>query len=248
MESQQKLLEVLEKSFYSDRVGEIFEKLKSYDHLLNEYNKKINLISHNDLNRLWERHFIDSIQPILLFQDHFYSSETITKKIIDVGSGAGLPGVPMAVLLNQAQFYFVESIEKKCDFIQKVIKDLGLKQCSVLCNRAEILGQDTNYREQFDIAVSRAIAKPPTAFELVLPFIKLQGFAYFFASGLDWGDSKKNSQICKLIGCQIYKQEPYMIVMNQNIEDKRIICVQKKERTDPGFPRKVGTPSKRPLK
>lgn len=169
------------------------------------------------------------------------------KRIIDVGSGAGLPGVPLSIVLPGSEITFLESNGKKCNFLEECIVSLSLKNACVIRERAEILACDPLHREKYDFAAARAVAKPASAFELLLPFVKVGGKAIFWASGEEWDDKVKIENVGKILGGRFVSEKEYILPEGDNIRKRKIILIKKVESTDRKYPRGPGIPQKRPL-
>jgi 16S rRNA (guanine527-N7)-methyltransferase len=223
--------------FNSEQLTEVFSRFNIYARCLVEANKKINLISNNDLKKLWERHFLDSIQPLFLFSKLFNYSDS-NLRLIDIGSGAGLPGLPIKIILENASMVLVDSIGKKCQFIDGVINKLGLLDCSVICRRVEDLATESVHRERYDIAFSRAIAKTVTALEFVLPFVKVGGGAYFWGSGSEWEDLERVREAAKVLGGRLVEEKKYYLASGGgNDAERKIIYFKKEGLTRRQYPR-----------
>lgn len=141
-----------------------------------EWNKKFNLTSIDTDKEIIQRHFIESI--LILKCDIVSRCETI----LDIGSGAGFPGLPLSIMLDSHKITMIEATAKKSDFIQFIINKLYLTNASVINNRAEELAFDAGLRHRFDLVIARALAKYPLSFEIMAPFAKVKGFIAYFVS------------------------------------------------------------------
>ena len=149
---------ILNANFLSESVR---SRLAAYEGLIRSWSEKFNLVSKGDLKKIWARHFEDALMLSKLFPDWAFESA------IDVGSGAGFPGIPIKVSQPDLRLVLAESVGKKCVFMKEAVTSLALSQCEVVCERAESLGRDQRYREKFDAAFARALAHPDAALELV---------------------------------------------------------------------------------
>lgn len=209
------------------------EAFHRYVELLFDWNDKMNLISKGDYDIVWDRHVLDSLVAV---------EDLNGIDLIDVGSGAGFPGIPIKLVRPELRLTIVESNGKRCNFLAEVVKDLRLADVMIVQDRAEAAAQKTMYREKFDSAVSRAVAHATTALELVLPFVRRGGMAYFWAGGGDWMDGARINNACSLLGGVPEKTMKY-----QDSPVRQIIEVRKVADTDLKYPRRVGMPEKKPL-
>lgn len=201
----------------------IFE---NYYNFLIEYNKKINLTAITNKNEIFIKHFIDSLTISRFLQN--------SCKLIDVGSGAGFPGVPLKISNPDIELTLVESSKKKCEFLKDLSNILKIK-FDVINNRAEILSKDLNYREKFDICVSRAVANLRILAELCIPFIKINGI-FIAMKGPSFEAEFENSiDIIQKLGCKINKIEQILLPENYGI--RYLIFIQKIKSTPKIYPR-----------
>ncbi|MBI5475996.1 MAG: 16S rRNA (guanine(527)-N(7))-methyltransferase RsmG [Ignavibacteriales bacterium] len=140
--------------------------LEKYVELLIEWNSKINLISRNDLINIWTRHILHSISPLFLFKFK------INSHAIDIGTGGGLPGLPIAILEPNIKITLLDSIRKKCSVVEDIYTKLGIKNISVVNKRAEDLAQDKAYSKSFDYVLARAVAPTVKLIEWSIPLLK----------------------------------------------------------------------------
>ena len=201
----------------------IFE---NYYNFLIEYNKKINLTAITNKNEIFIKHFIDSLTISRFLQN--------SCKLIDVGSGAGFPGVPLKISNPDIELTLVESSKKKCEFLKDLSNILKM-EFDVINNRAEILSKDLNYREKFDICVSRAVANLRILSELCIPFIKINGI-FIAMKGPSFETELKNSMdIIQKLGCKINKIK--QILLPDNFGTRCLIFIQKIKSTPKIYPR-----------
>ncbi|MBI2119552.1 MAG: 16S rRNA (guanine(527)-N(7))-methyltransferase RsmG [Elusimicrobia bacterium] len=255
--SERKFLDFLNslKSIDFMDINDIHNKFTTYQQIVYKYNLKFNMISHNDIEKIWTRHFQDSLIPLLLFPEqfrinsflensfsnkinlkdslnHINYSETINKKskidIIDLGTGAGLPGIPLSILLNHHKFNLVESNKKKHFFLENVlIPILKLKNVEAICNRAENLVGNRNYKDSFEIVLTRGMAKFPAALKLSLPFLKIGGFAFFWlGSEISESDIRDIIEKNKGFSGGIFLKEQEYYLPNDS-KSRKIVVVKK---------------------
>ena len=228
---------------YANKIGfnitkEQTERFFEYMKLLLEWNEKINLTAITEPNEIIIKHFIDSITINKYIREN--------AKVIDVGSGAGFPGIPLSIVKNDVNMTLVDSLNKRTIFLNEVKKELRLKNVNVIHGRAEELGHNIDYREQFDIATSRAVAPLNILLEYLMPFIKVGGYCVCM----------KGSNIEEeLIDAKKALQELSGEIVNIDRFDlpetdygRNIIVIRKIGNISNKYPRKPGTPSKEPLK
>lgn len=160
--------------------------LLKYCCALKEYDSHTNLVANSDLQVVLKEHVLDSLRLLNLIKSSFKakfalqegspeSSEKNSLKLVDIGSGAGFPALVLAIAMPNLKVTLIESIGKKCRFLESVAQELDLKRVRVICDRAEILGHERNLRERFEIATARAVGALPVVAELCIPFLKTGG-------------------------------------------------------------------------
>lgn len=208
-----------------------------YMNLLIEWNKKINLTSIIEPKEIILKHFVDSLTISK------YINEKST--LIDVGTGAGFPGIPLKILRNNIKITLVDSLNKRIRFLDEVIEKLNLDNIKTVHGRAEEIGRNKEYREKFDYATSRAVANTATLSEYLIPLVKINGKCIYM-KGPDTNEELKNGKkaISVLGGNSVNKEEfelPYSDIK------RTIIIIEKVKNTPTKYPRKAGTPSKEPI-
>ena len=213
-------------------------KFYNYMNLLLEWNEKINLTAITEQEDIILKHFVDSLTIYKLIEEN--------KSIIDIGTGAGFPGIPIAILKNKNKFTLVDSLNKRINFLNEIKESLSLENITNIHARAEEFGQNKKYREKFDIAVSRAVANLSILVEYLLPVVKLGG-KVICMKGSNVEDEIKEAEyaISTLGGKVVLKDEFYL---PQSDIKRNIIVIEKIKNTPSKYPRKAGTPSKEPLK
>jgi len=236
------LIEIMEKGFkelnipYSE---EIEKKLLLYKDLLKEWNKKINITSIEDDEEIYLKHFIDSL---LLLKDRNFNE---SKKIIDIGTGGGFPGLPLKIVNNNYEVTLLDSLRKRIDFLEEVVKSLNLENVELLHGRAEDYGQKNEYREKFDICVSRAVAPLNILSEYCIPFVKVEGFFAAYKSSDISREIAISDNAIKKLGAKIKEIKEINLPGSDIL--RKIVIIEKTEPTPVKYPRKAGKPSKDPL-
>lgn len=219
--------------------GEQVRLFEDYSRILLRENQKINLTSIVDEKEVAVKHFLDSIS--CLKAGCFFSGS----KIIDVGSGAGFPGVPLKIVRPDLSVYLLEAQEKKARFLHLLISELGLCDIYILCGRAESLGKDLEHREKYDAALARAVAEMAVLAELCLPFVKVGGYFLALKGPAADGEVERAQAAVKILGGRVDFVKEYVLPVLG--EKRKIIGIKKIESTPPKYPRRAGIPKKRPL-
>ena len=220
---------------YANLSNEQIEQFKNYYKLLIEWNEKINLTAITEEEEVITKHFADSLSIINYIPDN--------SKVIDVGTGAGFPGVPLKIVNESLQITLLDSLNKRLLFLDEVIKELGLKDIKTIHGRAEEIAHNKDHREQYDIAVCRAVAKLNVLAEYMLPYLKVGG-TFICMKGPNINEEIESSmKAIKLLGGRIEKIESFELEENQ----RNIIIIKKEKNCPKNFPRKAGTPSKSPI-
>ncbi len=214
------------------------EQFYTYMNLLLEWNEKINLTAITEPEEVILKHFVDSLTI----------SAYIKKgsKLVDMGTGAGFPGIPLKILRDDIEITLVDSLNKRINFLNEVIKELELREISTVHARAEEFGQNKKYREKFDIATSRAVANLSTLSEYLVPLVKLEG-KIICMKGSEVKEEVENAKnAIKILGGKMEKEESFNL---PNSDMKRNLVIIKKIKNTPAkYPRKPGTPAKEPIK
>ena len=205
-----------------------------------EYNRHINLTSITDRDEFIKKHYADSILGAL--NDEFRAGE----RVIDVGTGAGFPGVPLAILFPDKEFVLLDSLNKRLKIVSEICRSAGINNIRVLHSRAEDAGRNKEYRERFDICVSRAVADLSVLSELCLPFVAEGGY-FLSYKGPDCEEELKNAgKAIRTLGGRVAKVSN---ICSADTEfNHNIIFIEKIKNTPAQYPRKAGTPSKNPIK
>lgn len=216
---------------------EQIEKFYNYMNLLIEWNKKINLTAIVEPKGIILKHFIDS----LTIEKYIKKGENI----IDVGTGAGFPGIPLKIAREDLKITLADSLNKRINFLNEVINKLNLKDIETIHTRAEELGKNKKYREKFDIATSRAVANMSTLSEYLIPFIKVKGRCICMKSSDIDTELENAKKAINILGCEIESKDKFNLP-NSDL-GRSVIILRKVKNTPSKFPRKAGTPAKEPI-
>ncbi len=210
-----------------------------YESLLLDWNSRMNLTAIREPEQIRVRHFLDALSCIQVVGD------LNGRSLIDVGTGAGFPGLPLKIMFPEMQLTLVESVQKKTRFLQVVVDDLGLTDVQIVADRAETLGQLPDFREQFDWAVARAVAEMRVLAELLLPFCKVGG--HVLAQKGDGGERETAvaANAIKILGG--HHTKTVQVQLPDREEAHFLVVIEKQNPTPLKYPRRVGMPGKRPL-
>ncbi len=210
------------------------QKLEKFLNLLKIWNEKFNLTTIKEDKDVEIKHFEDSLSGASLFKEN--------KNVVEIGSGGGFPSIPIMIVREDLNFTLVESVGKKCEFLKEVIKELSLNAV-VLNKRAEDLGKDSLYRENFDIVTARAVANMQTLCEYCLPLIKVGGEFIAYKSVNDEIKLAKNA--IDVLGGKYVGGKTYNLSENQG--ERIIYVIEKIKNTPPKYPRGNGKERSKPL-
>ena len=234
MDTLIKCLSELNIEISNDQI-ELFDR---YYEFLIFWNNKFNLTSITDKEDVIVKHFVDST-ALLKYVD--LSGCTL----LDVGSGAGFPGIPLKIMCNSCSVVLLDSLNKRVGFLNEVIKDLGLSGIRAVHGRAEDIARDQSYREKFDFVTSRAVASLSILSEYCLPFVRIGGHFISYKSGDVDTELNYSSHAISILGGKIGNVHRFCIPGTEY--ERSFICTEKLNRTPDSYPRKAGMPSKKPL-
>lgn len=226
---------------YAEKEGikitdKIIADLETYLKELLEWNEKFNLTGITDPTDIWHKHFLDSLTV-------FKSIPEKAIKVIDIGTGAGFPGLVIQILNPRLHVTLMDATGKKVQFLKHMIQKLELKNAVAIQNRAEVLGHNPNYRESFDVALSRAVALLPTLLEWVMPFVKVGGiFISQKKEGSEELESSKEALVT--LGCEVKTK---IKIDSTILPERQLLIIEKVEHTPKEYPRAEGLAKKRPL-
>jgi len=210
-----------------------------YEEELMAWNKIHNLTAIRDADGVRSKHFLDSLTCMLAWRDQ------PPKSLIDIGTGAGFPGIPLKIVLPRLQLTLVESVGKKVEFCRHIVEKLGLDDVTCLQARAEELGLAREHREKYDWAVARAVANLPVLAEYLLPLVRVGGGMLAQKGETGPAEAHKADHAIHVLGGRIKQLIP--VLLPGVTEERFLIVVDKVSATPPGYPRRVGLPAKRPI-
>ncbi len=214
------------------------QQFYKYMNLLIEWNNKMNLTAITEPKEIILKHFVDSIIACKYLKNE--------SNLIDIGTGAGFPGIPLKIMKSNIHITLLDSLNKRTIFLKEVVKELELKNIEVYHGRAEEFGQNIKYREKFDVVTSRAVANLSTLVEYMLPFIKIQGLCICMKGSEVKEEISNAKNAIKLLGGKIEKIDEYYLGNNEMKRNNIIIL--KTSSTPNKYPRRAGIPSKEPIK
>lgn len=214
------------------------EQFARYSAELRAWNTRVNLTAITDEREIVIRHFLDSLRCALSWGEH-------PSRLIDVGSGAGFPALPLKILAPELHVTLVESVGKKAAFLRHIIATLDLRDVAVVTARAEVVGRDLHHREQYDVVTARAVAELAILAEYCLPLCAIGG-RVLAPKGSDVDDEVARARVAiARLGGQLLSVEPVDI---PGVEPRTLVVIAKIAPTPAAYPRAVGVPVKRPLR
>ncbi|WP_160680314.1 16S rRNA (guanine(527)-N(7))-methyltransferase RsmG [Clostridium sp. C8-1-8] len=217
-----------------------YNKFITYMELLKEWNEKINLTAITEDEQIIKKHFVDSIKA---FNSPLFKS---ANNLIDVGTGAGFPGIPIAIIREDLKVTLLDSLNKRVNFLNEVINKLGLNNVKTIHSRAEDGARTSELREGFDIATSRAVANMCVLSELCIPYVKVNGHFIALKGPAIEEELEESKNAVATLGGRLLE------VIQVNIEDTdlkhNLVVVKKMKETPKTYPRKAGSITKKPIK
>lgn len=215
------------------------EQLNNFHKILCEWNEFMNLTGITEYNEVVIKHFVDSLAVNCVY------SFKKTDRVVDIGTGAGFPGIPLKIMYPVTSFTLLDSLNKRIKFLDEVIRINSLDGIETLHGRAEDYARDKNYREAFDVCVSRAVANLSTLSEYCLPYVKVGGVFISYKAGQLDEELKASERAIKLLGGEI--KEVHKLTLPDTDIDRTFVVIKKTAATSKKYPRKAGLPSKEPL-
>lgn len=211
-----------------------------YKDLIKEWNEKVNLTAITEDDEMVQKHFIDSMK---VFK---FDKLKGAKRVIDIGTGGGFPGIPMKIINPDTEMVLLDSLNKRINFLNEVINKLELKNIKTIHGRAEDFAQEINYREKFDVAVSRAVANLTVLSEFCIPYVKVGGYFVAMKGPAIDEEMKDAKQAISLLGGKVERIEQVNI---EGSDLKHNLVIIKKIKSTPNkYPRKAGMVTKNPLR
>ncbi len=219
------------------------QQFQAYYKMLIETNKVMNLTAITELDEVITKHFLDSLALGKVYPDICHQEKNV--KVLDLGTGAGFPGIPLKIAFPHLEVTLMDSLNKRVKFLQSVIDKLGLCDIYAVHGRAEEAARNQLYRESFDLCVSRAVANLSTLSEYCLPFVKVGGkFISYKSSDIEEEIDCAKKAISVLGGTLTIVKK---IVLPDSDMERSFVFVEKKKNTPKSYPRKAGTASKEPI-
>jgi len=215
------------------------EQFDIYYRELVGWNKRVNLTAITDYEEVQLKHFLDSLTVTLAWQ------QAMNNAVIDVGTGAGMPGIPLKIAFPDIKLVLLEATAKKADFLYYIKHKLELDDVEIVVGRAEAVAHEVQYRERFDLVLSRAVAPLPTLVELVLPFCVLGGIFIAQKKGAIDKEISQASKAIGLLGGNL--REAKRIDLAEFADERWLVVIDKVLPTSTQYPRRPGIPAKRPL-
>lgn len=226
------------KKFDVELSSEQLDKFFLYKDLLLEWNEKMNLTAITDDKEVILKHFVDSLTVLK------YVSEKKGIKLIDVGTGAGFPGVPLKIIRENLDVTLFDSLNKRLIFLNKVIEKLGLRGIKTVHGRSEDFALKVGFREEYDVVIARAVANLPVLLEYCLPFVKVGGI-FIVMKGADFEkEIEISGKALNVLGGEIENVDSFLLDEEQK---RAIIVVKKVAKTPEKYPRRAGLVSKQPI-
>lgn len=223
--------------------GEQKQQFLTYYEYLVEKNKVMNLTAITEYEEVITKHFLDSLAVVKT--SCFKPEKLAGKRLIDIGTGAGFPGIPLKIAFPELDILLLDSLNKRINFLNEVTEMLGLTNINTVHGRAEDYAKQKGYRESFDFCVSRAVANLSTLSEYCIPFVKQGGCFISYKSGSVDQELIQAEKAVKILGGQ--REEVVRFSLADTDMDRSFVVIRKVKPTPKKYPRKAGLPSKEPL-
>ena len=210
-----------------------------YEELL-DWNSRMNLTSITDYEQVQINHFLDALTVALVWKP-----ESPKSRVIDVGTGAGIPGIPLKIIFPQIHLVLLEATAKKASFLSHIVKKLSLSDVEIVVGRAEEIAHQNNYREQFNIVLARAVAELAALIELTLPFCATGGLVIAHKRGDIQEEIQQADKAIAILGGKLKEVKP--IALPEFPDNRSLVVIEKVSPTPEKYPRRAGMPAKKPL-
>ena len=215
-----------------------YRQFKDYMELLLEMNEYINLTAIKEPKEFILKHYVDSS---IIYNSAEYG---MAKTVLDLGTGGGFPGIPLAILSPEKEFILVDSLNKRIKAVLEMAEEIGLKNVKVVHGRAEDLGRNPKYRDHFDLCVSRAVANLDVLCEYCLPFVKENGYFIAYKSSEISEEVQESRRAIKVLKGELSNIKSFEIAANS----RTLVVIEKIARTPKPYPRQAGKPGRLPIK
>ena len=219
------------------------EQFQTYYQDLVDWNRRMNLTRITDYKEVQIKHFLDSLTVVRALEP---SVDGKGLRLIDVGTGAGIPGIPLKILLPGISLTLLDATAKKATFLQHIRQKLGLDEVEIIVGRAEDMAREALYREKFGLVLSRAVASLPTLVELTLPFCAVGGRFIAQKKGVIDREISQSARAIELLGGKL--REVKRVALEEFAGERWLVIIDKTSPTPHQYPRRPGVPAKRPLR
>jgi len=212
---------------------------QEYEHELTTWNAQFNLTAIREPESIRSKHFLDSLTVLNELNG------PAPERLVDVGTGAGFPGIPLKIVLPELRLTLVESVGKKAEFCRHLVETLKLENVEIITMRAEDLGRLSEYREKYDWAIARAVSSMPVLVEYLLPLVRVGGGMLAQKGGNAHAEVQSAEKAIRILGGNLRKIS--MVTLPGVVDERYLVVVDKKAATPPQYPRRAGLPAKKPL-